>query len=106
MPRIPQPASPLEAAGVETTLRSAQFTCIFVATKIADQVHAYGLLRFMLSALSGSRCSVSQEQAAEVELRCLQGLGWRLGPYFLEDDLGDNAAELVELFGSSGGSFC
>lgn len=32
------PASPEEAAFLENTLRSTQFTCIFLATKIADQV--------------------------------------------------------------------
>lgn len=87
-----------EAYSLENTLRSTQFTCIFLATKIADQVHAYGLLRFMLSALTGQRHAVSLEQAADVELRCLEGLGWRLGPYFTGDALGDNSDKLVGLF--------
>jgi len=52
----------------------------------------------MLSALTRQRRAVSAEEAAEVELSCLEGLGWRLGPYFGEDGLGDNAAELLQLF--------
>ena len=82
------PPAPAEAAAVGATLRSAQFACIFLATKVADQVHAFGLLRFVLSTLSGRGCSISLEQAAEVELRCLKGLGWRLGPFFEGDVFG------------------
>lgn len=43
---------------------------------------------------------MTQAQAADVELRCLEGLGWRLGPYFGGDALPDNnnSAELVSLF--------
>ena len=67
------------------------------------QVHAYGLLCFMLSALTGQRRAVSRDQAADVELRCLEGLGWRLGPYFAEDPLGDNIADLIDLFCGGGG---
>ena len=43
------------AALLEASLRSTQFACIFLATKVADQVHAFGLLRFVLSALTGQR---------------------------------------------------
>jgi len=93
---MPPPAA--EAASLEASLRSTQFTCIFLATKIADQVHAYGLLCYVLSALTGQRRPVSLQQAGDVELRCLEGLGWRLGPFFGEEALGDNMAELVGLF--------
>jgi hypothetical protein len=94
----PHPISPSEAQTLENSLRSTQFTCIFLATKIADQVHAYGLLCYVLSALTGQRRPVSLQQAGDVELRCLQGLEWRLGPYFGEDPLGDISAELAGLF--------
>jgi hypothetical protein len=66
---------------------------MFLATKVADQVHAYGLLRFMLSALTGQRRAVSLEDAAEVEMRCLEGLGWRLGPHFENSEAGGARAE-------------
>ncbi|KAI8472503.1 MAG: hypothetical protein J3K34DRAFT_503504 [Monoraphidium minutum] len=92
------PAGPAEAEVIERSLRSTQFTCVFLATKIADQVHAYGLLSYMLSALTAQRAPVSLAAAADVELRCLEALSWRLGPYFQEDGLGDNSAELVGLF--------
>jgi hypothetical protein len=87
---------------IEANLRCTQFTCIFLATKIADQVHAAGLLCYMLSALTGQRHPVGLHEAAEVEMQCLEGLGWRLGPYFQEESLGDNAAELVDLFCGGG----
>jgi hypothetical protein len=104
-----RPSSPSAAATTEATLRSAQFTCIYLATKVADQPHAFGLLRFMLSALSGSRALVTTEQAADVELRCLAGLGWRLGPFFAEDPMGEGAEELAAALGgaaSRGGAWC
>lgn len=61
--------------------------------QVADQVHALGLLRFMLTHLSHDGQVVSLARAAEVEACCLGALGWRLGPYFLEDELaGDDEA--------------
>ncbi|KAI8462800.1 MAG: hypothetical protein J3K34DRAFT_498165 [Monoraphidium minutum] len=83
---------------VEATLRSAQFTCVFLATKVADQVHAYGLLCSMLTSFTAQRAPATLEQAAEVELACLAALGWWLGPYFGEEALGDNSDDLVDLF--------
>lgn len=51
------------------------------------QVHALGLLRFMLTSLNGvNGPSVGLAQAAEVEAGCLDFLDWRLGPFFAEDD--------------------
>jgi hypothetical protein len=45
-------------------------------------VHAYGLLRFMLSQLAPEQRTVELAEAADVEARVLNALGWRLGPYF------------------------
>ncbi|KAF8059657.1 hypothetical protein HT031_005065 [Scenedesmus sp. PABB004] len=83
-----------EAASTLATLRSVQFTCLFLATKVADQVHALGLLRFMLTQLSHNGAVVSAAQAADVEARCLDALGWRLGPFFIEDALTGDDEEL------------
>jgi hypothetical protein len=72
---------------VEATMRSIQVTCLYVALKVADQVHALGLLRFMLTAIGGNVNPVPLGDAELVEARLLDGLGWRLGPFFAEDDL-------------------
>lgn len=72
---------------VEATMRSIQVTCLYVALKVADQVHALGLLRFMLTAIGGNVHPVPLGDAELVEARLLDGLGWRLGPFFAEDDL-------------------
>jgi hypothetical protein len=34
-----------DAVALLSMLRSVQFTCLFLATKLCDQVHAIGLLR-------------------------------------------------------------
>jgi hypothetical protein len=95
----PAPAADERAAAdLEIGLRSAQFVCIYLAAKVADQPHAFGLLRFMLSAITGQRRAVSLGEAADVELRCLAGLGWRLGPFFAEDPMGEGAEALTRLF--------
>lgn len=51
------------------------------------QVHALGLLRFILTHLSHNGVVVTLQQAIDVEARCLESLDWRLGPFFAEDDL-------------------
>jgi hypothetical protein len=51
------------------------------------QVHALGLLRFVLTHLSYDGRVISLQQAVDVEARCLDALEWRLGPFFLEDDI-------------------
>lgn len=53
-----------------------------------------GLLRFMLTKLSHDGAVVSLEQAADVEARCLDALGWRLGPFFMKDGLTSDDEEL------------
>lgn len=60
------------------------------------QVHALGLLRFILTHLSHNGLVVSLQQAIDVEARCLDALDWRLGPFFLEDDLTGRAHEQHE----------
>lgn len=60
----------------------------------------------MLSTLTQQRRAVSLEEACDVELRCLQGLRWRLGPYY---DLPSAAAAAaaaagVEVPAAGGGS--
>eukprot|EP00878_Enallax_costatus_P009746 GHUV01010178.1.p4 GENE.GHUV01010178.1~~GHUV01010178.1.p4 ORF type:complete len:120 (+),score=31.43 GHUV01010178.1:268-627(+) len=96
----PRRLSGLEATSTLATLRSVQFTCLFLALKVADQSHALGLLSFMLTNLSHNGAVVSLQQAADVEARCLDALGWRLGPYFIEDDLtGDDELLWAESMG-------
>jgi hypothetical protein len=51
------------------------------------QVQLLGLLRFMLTQLAQDKRTVALEQAADVEARCLNALGWRMGPFFMEDEL-------------------
>jgi hypothetical protein len=83
----------VEVRGLQSTLRSILFTCLFLALKLADQLHARGLLPYMLTAIAGG-VTASNEEALEIEARCLEGLEWRLGPYFAEDDLQGHDAEL------------
>lgn len=51
-------------------------------------MHALGLLRFMLSSLLGQRRAVTSDETATVELRCLDALQWRLGPFYGEQPMG------------------
>ncbi|KAF6252535.1 hypothetical protein COO60DRAFT_1463630 [Scenedesmus sp. NREL 46B-D3] len=97
---VPLRLSGPEAVATLATLRSVQFTCLFIALKVADQVHALGLLRFMLTNLSHNGAVVTMQQAANVEARCLEALDWRLGPFFAEDELaGDDEALWAECMG-------
>jgi len=43
------------------------------------------------------------EQAADIEARCLDVLDWRLGPFFLEDDLTGEAGTLEAVWQSRHG---
>ena len=64
------------------------------------QVHALGLLRFMLNALSNGSSRFSLAQARHVEERCLNSLGWRLGPWYHEDPLAcDDYEQLADAMG-------
>lgn len=56
------------------------------------QVHALGLLRFILTNLSHNGVVVTLQQAIDVEARCLEALDWRLGPFFVEDELAGQCA--------------
>ncbi|GFH22200.1 uncharacterized protein HaLaN_19625, partial [Haematococcus lacustris] len=71
----------------DSTLRSIQFTCVYLATKIVDRMPMLEMLRYILTYLYGS--TVSKAQAYDVESKCLEGLNFRLGPYFVSDDLSD-----------------
>eukprot|EP00798_Chlamydomonas_sp_ICE-L_P013896 gene13896-19822_t len=62
-----------------STLDSIMFTCIYLAAKLVDSTEYHGKLQHMLSRIYGVR----------VESKCLNGLQWRLGPFFYEDDLTD-----------------
>jgi hypothetical protein len=57
----------------------------------------------VLSALTGQAEAVDLTTAAGVEMRCLEALGWRLGPYFCGQDLPEDAEELASLFCFGGG---
>ncbi len=61
--------------------------CSFAAQVSELQAGHKRMLQAMLSNLAGT--CVSLAQANEVELRCLEGLHWRLGPYYAEDRLGE-----------------
>ncbi|PNH10991.1 hypothetical protein TSOC_002206 [Tetrabaena socialis] len=87
---VPQPKEQVDAEQArahESTLHSILFTCTYLATKVADRMPHTDMLRGILT-----RCynaTVSREQAYEVEAKCLEGLRYRLGPYFLENALDD-----------------
>ncbi|GLC74531.1 hypothetical protein PLESTF_001524100 [Pleodorina starrii] len=68
-------------------LRSILFTCAYLATKVVDRMPHTDMLRRMLSMLYN--VPVSREEAHSVELKCLEGLGYRLGPYFIHNLLED-----------------
>ncbi|EFJ44061.1 hypothetical protein VOLCADRAFT_95762 [Volvox carteri f. nagariensis] len=68
-------------------LRSILFTCAYLATKVVDRMPHTDMLRRMLSMLYN--VPVSREEAHSVELKCLEGLGYRLGPYFVHNMLDD-----------------
>lgn len=91
---VPRELNSTETAATLATLRSVQFTCLFLATKVADQIHALGLLRFMLTNLSHNSAVVTLQQASDVEARCLDALEWRLGPFYIEDELTGDDEEL------------
>ncbi|KAJ9517633.1 hypothetical protein QJQ45_025027 [Haematococcus lacustris] len=71
----------------DSTLCSIQFTCVYLATKIVDRMPMLEMMRYILTYLYGS--TVSKAQAYDVESKCLEGLNFRLGPYFVGDELAD-----------------
>ncbi|KAG2487628.1 hypothetical protein HYH03_013767 [Edaphochlamys debaryana] len=68
-------------------LRSILFTCAYLATKVVDRMPHQDMLRLMLSHLY--RVDVTRAEAHSVELKCLEGLGYRLGPFFSHCTLAD-----------------
>jgi len=54
----------------------------------------------MLNALSNGSSRFSLAQARHVEERCLNSLGWRLGPWYHEDPLAcDDYEQLADAMG-------
>lgn len=51
----------------------------------------------MLTALTGQRRAATLEEACDLELRVLDALSWRMGPYFERDPLADGPNDLVQL---------
>lgn len=58
-PKRCHPLTGHELAATKATLRSIQFTCLFLALKVADRVHALGLLRYILTKISHNQRLVS-----------------------------------------------
>jgi hypothetical protein len=73
-------------AAQDSTLQSIQFACVYLAQKITDAAPSIDMLRYMLTNIYGAM--VTRAQAYEVEVKCLEGLQWRLGPYYEADALG------------------
>lgn len=74
----------------DCTLAVIQATCMVLAAKVIDRPPSSSVLRDILQNLY--HCSsVTADQAYEVEARCLEALGWRLGPYYSEDPLTDES---------------
>lgn len=67
-------------------LRSIKCVCLFLALKVADTVHAQNLLSFMISQVTGSPMR-SLHNVDSLEVEVLRSLGWRMGPFFAEDEL-------------------
>jgi hypothetical protein len=63
-------------------LRCVKCACLYLALKIADSIHARGLLTYMLGQVTSLR--VAAAEAAEVEGWVLRQLDWRLGPFHAE----------------------
>ncbi|KAL6770191.1 hypothetical protein ACKKBG_A33950 [Auxenochlorella protothecoides x Auxenochlorella symbiontica] len=70
----------LRATKSVPTLLSVYVTCVYMALKVSDRVQHTGMLSAMLTDMLGRR--VHSWQAVQLEVECLVGLAWRLGPYF------------------------
>lgn len=80
-PLAKSPGAPLHACqGARHWLSAVHLACIYVAAKNVEFVPYKRLLQTMLSHVHG--CEVSAEAAAGLELEVLQGLDWRLGPFY------------------------
>lgn len=60
---------------------AVHLTCIYLAAKSVELVPYKRLLQTMLTHVHER--AVSTEQAAALEMQVIQGLDWRLSPYFL-----------------------
>ncbi|KAJ9517488.1 hypothetical protein QJQ45_024943, partial [Haematococcus lacustris] len=65
----------------------AQYSSASEVTEIVDRMPMLEMMRYILTYLYGS--TVSKAQAYDVESKCLEGLNFRLGPYFVGDELAD-----------------
>jgi hypothetical protein len=72
--RFPSTASPTDQAAAITRLRTVKCTCLYLALKVADSMHAWGLLSYMLGQVTGVRPAAAD--AAELEGWVLQQLDW------------------------------
>lgn len=88
--RFPSHTSAAEQAAAIQRLRSVKCTCLYLALKVADSVHARGLLAYILGQVTGVRPAAAE--AAALEGWVLQQLGWRLGPFFAEQEDAEWAA--------------
>ena len=62
-------------------LMAVHLTCIYLAAKSVEAVPYKRLLQTMLTHVHER--AVTREQAAALEMEVIQGLEWRLSPYFL-----------------------
>ena len=69
----------------DVDLLSLQLTCVCLAEKVSNRIQANALLRHLLGHINGR--AFSPEQCYGIEEACLQGLSWRLGPYFRDTNL-------------------
>lgn len=98
-------------SSTESTLQAIQFTCVYLAAKVVDRLCHPRLLQTMLSQLYGT--AVNRQQVCEVEGKCLDGLKWRLGPFYAGDHgqaapgsaaaEADEAADMIWSAGESSG---
>ncbi|KAK9829443.1 hypothetical protein WJX72_005896 [[Myrmecia] bisecta] len=81
MLRKPVGAAFHRALSDEHWLAAVHITCIYLAAKNCETLQYKRLLQTMLTHIHA--CPISMDQAAALELECLQALEWRLGPFFL-----------------------
>jgi hypothetical protein len=81
---FPSHISSTDQAAAIQRLRIIKCTCLYLALKVADSIHARGLLSYMIGQVTGARPAAAD--AAALEVWVLQQLGWRLGPFYAEQE--------------------
>ncbi|KDD71491.1 hypothetical protein H632_c4925p0 [Helicosporidium sp. ATCC 50920] len=76
------PTVHLRSVPGDVSLLSVYVTCVYLALKVADRVWHAGQLSAMLESALG--ITVLMPEVLKLEMECLEGLQWRLGPYFAE----------------------